>query len=77
MKKSPKMSGIIVNNNMTINILGTEYKIIECGKHEDDYLNRCDGYCDKTSKKIVVGVKEMTASWKILKHTVKRSCGMR
>ena len=48
----------IVNNNMTINILGTEYKIIECGKHEDDYLNRCDGYCDKTSKKIVVGLKE-------------------
>ena len=48
----------IVNNNMTINILGTEYTIIECGKHEDDYLNRCDGYCDKTSKKIVVGLKE-------------------
>lgn len=43
---------------MTINILGTEYKIIECNKHEDDYLNRCDGYCDKTSKKIVVGLKE-------------------
>lgn len=47
-----------MNYRMTINILGTKYKIIQCGKHEDDYLNRCDGYCDKTSKKIVVGIKE-------------------
>lgn len=40
--------------NKTINVLGTEYTISMCTLEEDQYLQKCDGYCDKTSKKIVV-----------------------
>lgn len=39
---------------MKVNILGTEYTIKECKVDEDNYLNDCDGYCDKSSKTIVV-----------------------
>lgn len=35
-------------------ILGTEYTITEASKQEDRFLQKCDGYCDKTSKKIIV-----------------------
>ena len=38
--------------NKTIDILGTEY-IIRYGKISD-----CDGYCDKTTKEIVVMIKD-------------------
>lgn len=37
-----------------VNVLGTEYTIEILKKSDDEYLERCDGYCDKTSKKIVV-----------------------
>lgn len=37
-----------------VNILGTEYTIEIKKKEEDKFLEKCDGYCDKTSKKIVV-----------------------
>lgn len=37
-----------------INILGTEYTIEVKTKAEDKFLEKCDGYCDKTSHKIVV-----------------------
>lgn len=37
-----------------VNILGTEYTIEILSAAEDDYLKRCDGYCDKTTKRIVV-----------------------
>lgn len=39
---------------LKIDILGTKYTILEKTVDEDDYLEHCDGYCDKTSKKIVV-----------------------
>lgn len=39
---------------MEINVLGTKYTIEKHSKAEDDYLVNCDGYCDKTAKKIVV-----------------------
>lgn len=39
---------------MKVNILGTEYTINKKSEKEDTYLQKCDGYCDKTSKKIVV-----------------------
>lgn len=39
---------------MTINILGTEYTIEEKTRAEDDTLEACDGYCDKTTKEIVI-----------------------
>ena len=32
---------------MTVNILGTEYEIIEATAAEDAMLEKCDGYCDK------------------------------
>lgn len=35
---------------MTIDILGTEYEIIKKKMHDED----CDGYCDYTSKKILI-----------------------
>ena len=39
---------------MKVNILGTDYTIEERTVEEDSYLNNCDGYCDKTTKEIVV-----------------------
>lgn len=40
--------------NKKINILGTEYTICEKTQEQDHSLKTCDGYCDKTSKEIVV-----------------------
>lgn len=37
-----------------INILGTMYEIHLLDETEDESLDDCDGYCDKTTKKIVV-----------------------
>ncbi len=43
---------------MKINILGTDYTI-ECkNSSEDDCLLEADGYCDKTSKRLVVAEKD-------------------
>ena len=39
---------------LKIDVLGTKYTIAEKAIDEDDYLKNCDGYCDKTSKKIIV-----------------------
>lgn len=39
---------------MTLNILGTEYRVFELSSDEDSVLGRNDGYCDKTTKKIVI-----------------------
>ena len=39
---------------MKINILGTEYTVEVLSKKEDAFLENFDGYCDKTTKKIVV-----------------------
>lgn len=39
---------------LKINVLGTEYTIQEATKATDPALNDCDGYCDKTTKVIVV-----------------------
>lgn len=40
-----------------IDILGSKYTVEFKSVKEDDFLERCDGYFDKTSKKIVVGKK--------------------
>lgn len=37
-----------------INVLGTEYTLEIKTKDEDAFLEKCDGYCDKTLRKIVV-----------------------
>ena len=39
---------------MKLNILGTEYTIEERTTLDDPELKRCDGYCDKTTKLIVI-----------------------
>ena len=39
---------------MKINVLGTEYDIFERTRDENAVLQTCDGYCDKTVKKICV-----------------------
>jgi hypothetical protein len=39
---------------MKVKILGTTYTIKELNRTQDTLLNSCDGYCDKTSKTIVV-----------------------
>lgn len=41
-----------------VNILGTEYSIEIKTKAEDKFLKDCDGYCDKTSKKIIVAAED-------------------
>lgn len=63
---------------MTVNILGTEYTITETTKEADNALAECDGYCDKTSKKIVITTKTPDSNldnWevyrkKILRHEI-------
>lgn len=47
-----------------INVLGTEYTIEIKSKSEDEFLKDCDGYCDKTSKEIVVLAKPETCEIK-------------
>lgn len=39
---------------MTVDVLGTKYEIIESDKVQDDNLNSADGYCDFSTKKIVI-----------------------
>lgn len=62
----------------TVNILGTEYTVTECEREEDKRLSDCDGFCEKTTKEIVI-TKETKDSeltnwdWyrkKILRHEV-------
>src|SRR5574344_1640709 len=42
------------DNNMYIDVLGTKYTIEFKSEEEDKFLENCDGYCDKSSKRIVV-----------------------
>lgn len=63
---------------MTINVLGTEYTVVETDKYTDKRLCECDGFCDKTSKEIVITTKTEEsdlADWqwyrkKILRHEI-------
>lgn len=43
---------------MILNVLGTEYTILELSPALDKALEECDGYCDKTTKRIVVATQE-------------------
>lgn len=43
---------------MVVNILGTDYTVEKKTSSQDACLLECDGYCDKTSKRIVVAEKE-------------------
>lgn len=44
--------------NLKIDVLGTKYTIKVLSVEEDPYLSKCDGYCDKTTKQIVVQAKD-------------------
>lgn len=37
-----------------INVLGAEYTLSICCEDEDSRLAECDGFCDETSKELVV-----------------------
>lgn len=39
---------------MIVDVLGTKYSIYYKSPSEDKSLKECDGYCDKSAKKIVV-----------------------
>ena len=39
---------------MTVDVLGTKYTIKESDKVKDLNLENCDGYCDHTTKTIVI-----------------------
>jgi len=39
---------------LKINVLGTKYELFEKERNQDSNLLKCDGYCDSTTKKIVV-----------------------
>ena len=41
-----------------VNILGTEYTVENMSESECETLKECDGFCDKTSKRIVIKKKE-------------------
>ena len=41
-------------NDIAVQILGTPYTFREATSDEDEHLLNCDGYCDKTTKEIVV-----------------------
>lgn len=43
---------------LKIDVLGTKYTIQIVPKSKDRFLESCDGYCDKTSKKIVVKARD-------------------
>ena len=63
---------------MVINILGTAYTIEYKSLGEDSFLEKCDGYCDKTSKNIVVVTKSESCELdnfdacqkKVLRHEI-------
>ena len=42
---------------MYVDVLGVKYKVSEKTPDEDDYLKQCDGYCDYTTREIVIKVK--------------------
>lgn len=68
----------IQKRDIKINVLGTTYTIEELSIAEDCILRDCDGYCDKTTKRIVVSKKEPDCNLgdfeqyrkKILRHEI-------
>lgn len=39
---------------MTVKVLGVDYEIVESNRVDDTNLENADGYCDTSSKKIVI-----------------------
>ena len=60
---------------MKVNILGTEYTITECSEQEDKTLKDVDGYCDKTTKEIVISIPTPDCNlgdWQVYRKKVMR-----
>lgn len=58
---------------MSLDVLGTEYMILERLKDEDETLKDNSGYCDKTTKEIVIATKDSDSTlgnW----NEYKKSC---
>lgn len=63
---------------MKIDVLGTKYSVFERTEDQDKTLERCDGYCDKTTKTIVITKKSKDCDLedfevyrkKILRHEI-------
>lgn len=53
---------------MKINVLGTKYRIFFKSPEQDKTLNNYDGYCDKSTKTIVVNIK--TIQKQSLRHEI-------
>lgn len=63
---------------MVVNVLGTDYTIEYKNTNEDVLMFECDGYCDKTSKRIIVAEKDKNCNLddfksyqkKVLRHEI-------
>lgn len=62
---------------MKIDVLGTKYTVIITTAQKDSYLKHVDGYCDKTSKKIVVKDKDDSCELEIFEVYKRPVCGMK
>lgn len=47
-----------MSKKIEIDVLGTKYTLEKLSKKQDKYLETRDGYCDKTSKRLVVCVED-------------------
>lgn len=56
---------------MKINILGTEWELVERSESEDSNLINCDGYCDWTTKTMVIE-REMSGSLGNMEKYIKK-----
>ena len=52
---------------MVVNILGTEYTVNLVTEQAEPRLEGCDGFCDETTKEIVV---EKRAGWRYRKRKI-------
>lgn len=63
---------------MKVNILGAVYSVYDRSEEEDKNLKDCDGYCDKTTKEIVIKKKSAECNLgnfdayrkKVLRHEI-------
>lgn len=56
---------------MVINIMGPEWTVLERSESEDARLSGCDGYCDWTTRRLVVE-RELTGSLEDMTAYVKK-----
>lgn len=60
---------------MNLNILGTLYTVEELTREEDPALENMDGYCDKTTKRIVISTRSPDSNlgdWEVYRRKILR-----